>query len=77
MKGYLAAELVVTALENAGSDLDKTDFLAATKAITDYNDTFRYPIQFGPENGKGVSEFLLSVVGAEKWKMLATAIPTQ
>ena len=33
MEGYRAADLVVTALENAGPDLDKAGFLAATEAI--------------------------------------------
>jgi hypothetical protein len=45
MEGYSAADLVVTALENAGTDLDKAGFLAATEVITDYQDIFGYPIQ--------------------------------
>ncbi len=74
MEGYRAADLVVTALENAGPDLDKAGFLAATEAITDYQDIFGYQIQFGPGDHKGVSESLLSVVEDGKWKTLATAI---
>ncbi len=74
MEGYRAADLVVTALENAGPDLDTAGFLAATEAITDYQDIFGYQIQFGPEDHKGVSESLLSVVENGKWKTLATAI---
>jgi len=74
MEGYRAADLVVTALENAGPDLDKAGFLAATEAITDYQDIFGYQIQFGPGDHKGVSESLLSVVENGKWKTLATAI---
>jgi branched-chain amino acid transport system substrate-binding protein len=74
MEGYRAADLVVTALENAGPDLDKASFLAATEAITDYQDIFGYQIQFGPGDHKGVSESLLSVVEDGKWKTLATAI---
>lgn len=74
MEGYRAADLVVTALENAGPDLDKAGFLAATEAITDYQDIFGYQIQFGPGDHKGVSESLLSVVEDRKWKTLATAI---
>ncbi|MBT7795251.1 MAG: ABC transporter substrate-binding protein, partial [Gammaproteobacteria bacterium] len=53
MEGYRAADLVVTALENAGPDLDKAGFLAATEAITDYQDIFGYQIQFGPGDHKG------------------------
>lgn len=74
MEGYRAADLVVTALENAGPDLDTAGFLAATEAITDYQDIFGYQIQFGPGDHKGVSESLLSVVENGKWKTLATAI---
>ncbi len=74
MEGYRAADLVVTALQNAGPDLDKATFLAATEAITDYQDIFGYRIQFGPGDHKGVSESLLSVVEDGKWKTLATAI---
>ena len=74
MEGYRAADLVVTALENAGPDLTKASFLAATEAITDYQDIFGYRIQFGPGDHKGVSESLLSVVEDGKWKTLATAI---
>ncbi|MDA0273357.1 MAG: ABC transporter substrate-binding protein [Proteobacteria bacterium] len=74
MEGYRAADLVVTALENAGRDLDKAGFLAATEAITDYQDIFGYRIQFGPGDHKGVSESILSVVENGKWKTLATAI---
>ncbi|MBT6664777.1 MAG: ABC transporter substrate-binding protein [Gammaproteobacteria bacterium] len=74
MEGYRAADLVVTALENAGPDLDKAGFLVATEAITDYQDIFGYQIQFGPGDHKGVSESLLSVVENGKWKTLATAI---
>ena len=74
MEGYRAADLVVTALENAGPDLDKAGFLAATEAINDYQDIFGYQIQFGAGDHKGVSESLLSVVEDGKWKTLATAI---
>ena len=74
MEGYRAADLVVTALENAGPDLDTAGFLAATEAITDYQDIFGYQIRFGPGDHKGVSESLLSVVENGKWKTLATAI---
>jgi len=74
MEGYRAADLIVTALENTGRDLDKAGFLAATEAITDYEDIFGYRIQFGPGDHKGVSESILSVVENGKWKTLATAI---
>ncbi len=74
MEGYRGADIVVTALENAGPNLNRAGFLAATEAITDYQDIFGYRIQFGPDDHKGVSESLLSVVEDGKWKTLATAI---
>ena len=74
MEGYRAGDLIVTALENAGPDLDMPGFLAAVEGITDYQDIFGYRVSFGPEDHKGVSESVLSVVENGKWKTLATAI---
>ena len=74
MEGYRAGDLVVTALESAGPDLTRERFLNAVESITDYRDIFGYRIQFGPDNHKGVSESVLSVVENGRWKTLATAI---
>jgi len=74
MEGYRAADLIVTGLTNAGPDLDKASFLAAVEAISDYQDIFGYRLQFGPNDHKGVSESILSVVENGRWKTLATAI---
>ena len=74
MEGYRAGDLVVTALESAGPDLTREKFLNAVESITDYRDIFGYRIQFGPDNHKGVSESVLSVVENGRWKTLATAI---
>ena len=74
MEGYRAGDLVVTALESAGPDLTREKFLTAVESITDYRDIFGYRIQFGPDNHKGVSESVLSVVENGRWKTLATAI---
>jgi branched-chain amino acid transport system substrate-binding protein len=74
MEGYRAGDLIVTALENAGPDLDMQGFLAAVEGITDYQDIFGYRVAFGPGDHKGVSESVLSVVENGRWKTLATAI---
>lgn len=74
MEGYRAGDLIITALEAAGRDLDTTTFLAAVEGITDYEDIFGYRVQFGPGDHNGVSESVLSVVENGKWKTLATAI---
>ena len=65
---------MVIGLTNAGPDLDKASFLAAVEAISDYQDIFGYRLQFGPNDHKGVSESILSVVENGRWKTLATAI---
>ena len=74
MEGYRAGDLIITALENAGHDLDHANFLHAIESITDYEDMFGYRIAFGPDDHKGVNESVLSVVENGKWKTLATAI---
>jgi branched-chain amino acid transport system substrate-binding protein len=74
MEGYRAADLVVTALERAGRDLNREVFIKAAESITDYRDIFGYRLVFGPGDHKGVSESVLSVVEDGRWKTLATAI---
>jgi branched-chain amino acid transport system substrate-binding protein len=74
MEGYRAADLIVTALQRSGPDLDKQKFLAATESITDYEDIFGYRIQFGAGDHKGVNESVLSVVKDGRWETLATSI---
>ncbi len=74
MEGYRAGDLIVTALTNAGADLNRENFLAAVTGINDYQDLFGYRVEFGPGDHSGVSESVLSVVENGRWKTLATAI---
>jgi branched-chain amino acid transport system substrate-binding protein len=74
MEGYRAGDLVVTALERAGPDIDHQKFINAVESINDYTDIFGYRVEFGPGDHKGVSESVLSVVEGGRWKTLATAI---
>lgn len=74
MEGYRAADLVVLAMEQAGPTLTRDSFLTSIEAITDYTDLFGYRVEFGPDDHKGVSESVLSVVENGRWKTLATAI---
>ena len=74
MEGYRGADLVVVALRRAGPDLSRESFLKAMESIDDYTDIFGYKIELGPNDHKGVSESVLSVVENGKWKTLATSI---
>lgn len=74
MEGYRAGDLMVLALERAGPDIDRAKFIAAVESISDYTDIFGYRVAFAPDDHKGVSESVLSVVENGRWKTLATAI---
>lgn len=74
MEGYRGADLVVVALQRAGRDLTREKFIAAMESIDDYTDIFGYPIVFGPNDHKGVSESALSVVRNGRWVTLDTSI---
>lgn len=74
MEGYRAADLVVMALERAGTDLTRDSFIKAMESITDYSDIFGYSVSFGPGDHKGVSESMLSVVEDGRWKTIAESV---
>ncbi len=74
MEGYRGADLVVVALERAGRDLTRENFIAAMESIDDYTDIFGYRIVFGPDDHKGTSESALSVVRNGRWVTLDTSI---
>ena len=74
MEGYRGADLVVVALERAGRNLTRENFVAAMESIDDYTDIFGYKIGFGPDDHKGVSESALSVVRDGRWVTLDTSI---
>ena len=45
MEGYRAGDLVVTALERAGPDIDHEKFIRAVESINDYTDIFGYRVE--------------------------------
>ena len=67
MEGYRAGALVVEALERAGRDLTVDGLVEAMESITDYTDLWGYKISFGPNDHKGVSESVMSVVENGRW----------
>lgn len=74
MEGYRGADLAVRAMEIAGRDLTRESLIAALESITDFTDMFGYHLAFGPEDHKGVSESVLSVVRNGRWVTLAQRI---
>ena len=74
MEGYRGADLVVVALERAGRNLTRENFVAAMESIDDYTDIFGYKIAFGPDDHKGVSASALSVIRDGRWVTLDTSI---
>ena len=65
---------MLVALERAGRDLTRENFIAAMESIDDYTDIFGYKIVFGPDDHKGTSESALSVVRNGRWVTLDTSI---
>ena len=74
MEGYRAADLVVAALQRAGSDLTVDGFLAALESIDNYTDLFGYRVAFGPGKHNGAQESALVQVRGGRWVELDQAI---
>lgn len=67
--GWVAADLTVKALENAGPDLTVDRFVAGIEQITDYQDPFGGPtLSFGPDKHFGGNTLLLYVARGGKWE---------
>lgn len=74
MEGYRSADLVVEALQRAGRDLTRENFIAALESIDSYTDLFGYNLSFSADNHNGVRQSTLSVVENGRWKVLETSI---
>ncbi|MGI9238175.1 MAG: ABC transporter substrate-binding protein [Woeseiaceae bacterium] len=74
VEGYRGADLIVEALEIAGKDLNVDSLIVAMESITDYTDMFGYKVSFGPNDHKGVSESVLSVVEDGRWVTKAKSV---
>ena len=66
--GYVAADLAVQGLKNAGKDLTLDSFIKGMEAIKNYKDIFNGPaVTFGPNIRQGASSSFLAEVKGGKW----------
>ena len=66
--GYVAADLTVTGLKNAGADLTLDSFIKGLESIKGYKDIFNGPeVNFGPQIRQGASSSFLAVVKGGRW----------
>jgi len=73
--GWLAADLTIKALENAGPDLTVESFTKGIEQIQGYQDPFGGPtITFGPDDHFGGDELMLYVVKDGKWELVEQSV---
>jgi branched-chain amino acid transport system substrate-binding protein len=66
--GYVAADLAVTGLKNAGADLTVDSFVKGMEAIRNYKDIFNGPeVNFGPDIRQGANSSFLAQVKGGRW----------
>jgi len=66
--GYVAADLTVTGLKNAGADLTVDSFVKGMEAIRGYKDIFGGPeVNFGPNIRQGANSSFLAAVKGGRW----------
>jgi branched-chain amino acid transport system substrate-binding protein len=66
--GYVAGDLTVQGLKNAGKDLTLDSFVKGLEAIKGYQDIFNGPkVSFGPNIRQGASSSFLAEVKNGKW----------
>jgi branched-chain amino acid transport system substrate-binding protein len=66
--GYVAADLTVQGLKNAGKDLTLDSFIKGLEAIKGYKDIFNGPqVAFGPNIRQGANSSFLAQVKGGKW----------
>jgi branched-chain amino acid transport system substrate-binding protein len=66
--GYVAADLTVQGLKNAGKDLTLDSFIKGLEAIKGYKDIFNGPqVSFGPNIRQGANSSFLAEVKNGKW----------
>ena len=73
--GYVAADLVVTALENAGPDLNVDSLIEGIEAITKYEDIFGGPsASFGPDKHAGGDSLIMVQNQGGEWVVVKTGL---
>lgn len=66
--GYVAADLTVQGLINAGKDLTTDSFVKGLEAIKDHHDIFNGPpVTFGPKIRQGANSSFLAEVKGGRW----------
>jgi branched-chain amino acid transport system substrate-binding protein len=66
--GYVAADLAVQGVKNAGKDLTLDSFIKGMEAIKNYQDIFNGPkVSFGPNIRQGANSSFLAEVKGGKW----------
>ncbi len=66
--GYVAADLTVQGVKNAGKDLTLDSFIKGMEAIKNYQDIFNGPkVSFGPNIRQGANSSFLAEVKNGKW----------
>jgi branched-chain amino acid transport system substrate-binding protein len=67
--GYVAADLTVQGLKNAGKDLTLDSFVKGLEAIKGYHDIFNGPeVNFGPNIRQGANSSFLAEVKDGRWQ---------
>jgi branched-chain amino acid transport system substrate-binding protein len=73
--GYVAADLTVQGLINAGKDLTTDSFVKGMEAIKDYHDIFNGPpVSFGPNIRQGANSSFLAEVKSGRWTRVTQPI---
>jgi branched-chain amino acid transport system substrate-binding protein len=66
--GYVAADLTVTGLKNAGANLTLDSFIKGLESIKGYRDIFNGPeVNFGPQIRQGANSSFLALVKGGRW----------
>jgi branched-chain amino acid transport system substrate-binding protein len=66
--GYVAADLTVTGVKNAGKELTTDSLVAGLEAIKGYHDIFNGPeVNFGPKIRQGANSSFLAEVKGGRW----------
>jgi branched-chain amino acid transport system substrate-binding protein len=66
--GYVAADLAVTGLKNAGAGLTLDSFVKGLESIRNYRDIFNGPeVNFGPNIRQGANSSFLAQVKSGRW----------
>jgi branched-chain amino acid transport system substrate-binding protein len=73
--GYVAADLTVQGLKNAGKDLTLDSFIKGLEAIKGYHDIFNGPeVNFGPNIRQGANSSFLAEVKDGRWQRVTNPL---